>query len=691
MEHADSIISSEDAPMGLHIGGAAANVSDAPDPAPPRPDTPSQVASVITNAPVNETGARSREIIRVEVEPSLISDRSTIRRQRPEQNLDPERTRFVNELEGLIYTAEDLGTQRDLARGIYSIIQRERTSAATAGIHSAAQVFEEETKASGNPPMNEPRPPRPFMYEDGFSGGNQGIPPGSFAEGPANDSAGQPAGAPGPFVPGTSHAPAYPPFGQSYMMFGDAPLVLNALPQKFENKDDFPWEEYESALIGVCEGRNEASKISLLQQSLGKGPRGWYNLRKQLKYKPFAEQIEAFRQEYSRRDPEDNVENPPNIYMKAGENVHDFQNRILRLYMHLAPMVPKANPKDTDAQRNQKMNEYHFKFREHDKKMRDNFIHGLPAKYHKTILRQRPRPNSFEAAYDIAKRMWRIDQQVKTAETEAVVSQARQYNQDLAVTYLGMKAEDASDESDASEEALNDETPTFVHFAERLQQKPKAKGILKKPAAEQPKNTEKSKKEAIVSKQIEKEKTTKGLIQQLQGLQATLVSLEQKNQNLEKNFHDKLEKTGNDMTERMRDMLTKDAKPTAKAGTKGDPLTEDAEKEIKKPRPKCDYCGRFGHWAADCRKRLETSQKKPVQGRGNNKPKQTNGNNQQKKSNDQNKSEKESKKSNQGDKKWQAVNKNITEMQATMSTVADSVKQSVQVMTALTAKLDSKN
>jgi len=50
MEHADSIISSEDAPMGLHIGGAAANVSDAPDPAPPRPDTPSQVASVITNA-----------------------------------------------------------------------------------------------------------------------------------------------------------------------------------------------------------------------------------------------------------------------------------------------------------------------------------------------------------------------------------------------------------------------------------------------------------------------------------------------------------------------------------------------------------------------------------------------------------------------------------------------------------------
>jgi len=544
------------------------------------------------------------------------------------------KAQFVDAFETLIYAAEDLGTQRDLARGMYSM-------------------------------ANQQQPDRPVALAQA-------------------------------------------------QILGEIPLVMHARPPKFEDKDDLPWEEFENALLGACRGRTEETKISLLQQSLGKGPQGWYNCQ-DLRTKPFETQLKEFRREYSRRDPDGRDELPTRIIMKPGETVHEFQTRIRRHFMYLIPILPVISPQDDPGKRAEMKLEFRFKVQKHDSDMRDMFIQGLPTLYHRKMLNLKKPPKTFREATEIAKKWHRADQKIKKSEAEYALMQTRQFNQELALNYLAAKGPQADSEDEDDEVDEDDTTPPFVYAAEFMQKnrrKPDQKEISATKSAEE--HNEKVKRE--VAKQIEKEKKEKAAKEwafQLGEMQTLLADISKKTDKVEESIAEKMDEQDKKFAERLQKMLTTDAKPTGKAGTKADPLTEDAEKEVRK-RVRCDCCGRFGHWTADCRFRLGADQKNPVQGRNRGNPGQRNGNRNNRFNNDnnnrnnsgnnnrrnrdeddggknQNNQQKGNGNNNKSGGKWQNnVVKTLETMESCLQKTNENVQQTAQVLQAM-LKPDAKN
>ena len=507
------------------------------------------------------------------------------------------RAEFINALEDLIHTSENMGTQRDLARGLAGMVQGQQ----------------------------------PRMHQRFYS-----------AE--------------------------------------DDPIVIHTGPQKFEDRDDMPWEEFENSLNAATIGRSEKIKISMLQASLGKGPLGWYNVQ-DMRYKPYDEQMRIFREAFSKRDPKGRKEKPSIIVMKPGETVHEFQTRIRRHFMHLSPLIPNITDRDSLRDRIQKQLDYKFECREHDAEMLDMFTKGLPPHYHRKLLLKHNAPATLADAVKMVQEWFRVDQRVKRAETEFALQQTRQHNQDMVTTYLAVDEEESKNDQSSDEED-DEEKNAFVAAAELLlkSRKPEYRR-LKNPVAEKSEQAKKEEVRKLIQKK-KADKEAKDVTKQLKGLQTLLSSIDKKTA--------KIEGDNKKLTDKMKEMLTTNAKPKAKAGTKGDPSPADAEREAKK-RVQCSFCGRFGHWTAECRRR-ETGNsngkpKKPVQGREKTKP-------QKSQKDDKKVSWRDKKPDNKkdDDKGWKKdVSKNMAAIGDTLAIVAEGAKASNKILTALVTSAESKN
>lgn len=345
---------------------------------------------------------------------------------------------------------------------------------------------------------------------------------------------------------------------------------------KFDNESDYPWEEFENNLLSQCEGKSESDKKTILRTSLGPHVRGWYTLQKRLMSLTFSEQIDAFRKNYSKRM-EGREALPPPMLLQTSETVDQFATRLRRAFVHMTPLPVVDNPNWTEMERTLKSAMYEAEEKRLDSMMKEMFMRGLPDGWYKKLNVMKMPPKTLEEVIDITKR-WERGEQLAT-EQALMNSQIRStdINKRAALTYLSMK-----EEEDPIPEPCEGEH-TMLATARILQ-----KHKVKVP----PKSAEQALAEQLAATQLAQEKRDK---RRQEEHIAAMAGLEEKLTTFISHA------MGDVLPKKLEKMMTRDSKPTAKAGTKGDPTVEQLQ--AKSRGLVCSRCEKLGHFAKECRAR----------------------------------------------------------------------------------------
>jgi hypothetical protein len=359
--------------------------------------------------------------------------------------------------------------------------------------------------------------------------------------------------------------------------------MVNVDLPKFNDDGTMTWESFERTLTYRLAGRPPRQKIEMLQMALGQDALEWYNLEEGIWNLPYEDQLEKLRDNFSlRQSGEEGMGVPHDVVMKAGEPIGKYRIRAAHACLHLKPAAFRAITGEDKRKEAARKIQHYGDERCYEKILKDVFIAGLPSMY-RTKIFDKPELMS-QSLQVIVKQCKTWEKGVKVVQRGDASNLQKQniaFHNAAAVAYHTQKQESGDDSS------ADEEEPTFVGVARALSNESKPQ----KHEEITSKNREKSVKFAVET-QLVKEKQ-KAQQMQLQALVAKIEELETKVAN--EKLAEQVEKTLGDMLpDRMRDMMIKDTKPTAKAGTKGDPTAEQLE-EIRRNKAERNFQGRAGY------------------------------------------------------------------------------------------------
>lgn len=347
--------------------------------------------------------------------------------------------------------------------------------------------------------------------------------------------------------------------------------LTNIKPPRFDGDGTLNWEDFEAHIESQFDGKSFKQQRSLLQACLGPKPRKWYFQKDELWLKPISEQLRRLRNKYSiRRDGEEDYGVPHDVVMKPGETIDDYEMRVTEACVHLKPRPFKRIPgelRKTEAFREVKQFADKVAY---DKMEKGVFIGGLPNKFRTRLFNNNElRAKPLSDIIDECKKWEKTQRLVKRGDVTNMQLQSIAFQNDAAIAYHTQKYKS---ESTDEESGTDDEKPKFVELANKvLREKSKRnENVVSK---------RDSKIKAAVDAEIAKEKQIEKQEKVYQTLLAKMEQLQEK-VNPEK-IQEQISSLGESLPGLIKSMMTEDTKPTAKAGTKGDPSTEDSEKQYQ--------------------------------------------------------------------------------------------------------------
>jgi hypothetical protein len=349
--------------------------------------------------------------------------------------------------------------------------------------------------------------------------------------------------------------------------------LTNLKIPKFKDDGTFPWEEFESIIEMRTNGKTETYKIELLQQSLGTDVLAWYTGNR-LAHKSFMEQLTALRKYYSKhREGETGIGMPHRILWQAGDNIRGYNLRVNRACLHMIPRAFLDRNDETLADRAKRWQEHVLEEQAYKLQKKNAFVNGLPHQYQQRLFnRQELLKKPLEEIVDRCQAWESAAQRAKEGALANRQSANIELNSAKAQVYHAQRNIDSDDEDWSDPETDDDEKePLFVGLANEIlnnsEGKPKKRVSIGKTTTI----------EKAVDNQLKKEREQKNL----QSLVAKMSQFESKIDQIEtatgKKLAEQLTAEMDKLPAMMKDMLIKDAKPVAKAGTKGDPTIEQAD------------------------------------------------------------------------------------------------------------------
>jgi hypothetical protein len=195
------------------------------------------------------------------------------------------------------------------------------------------------------------------------------------------------------------------------------------------------------------------------------------------------------------------------------------------------------------------------------------FTGGLPGNYRRKLFnRDELRAGPLQAIVKACKRWEKTERLVQLGDASNMQLQKMAFHNAAAVSYHAKKAEseDNSDDMDTDEDV-----PAFVGLAE------KTLGTGKKSTRFEAARKNEKNVDAAVNAQIAKEKQAKEKVKEQQQYSALVAKIEQLEAISKPEVMEEI------LQKKVESMMTKDTKPTAKAGTKGDPMTEHSEEQYQ--------------------------------------------------------------------------------------------------------------
>jgi hypothetical protein len=356
--------------------------------------------------------------------------------------------------------------------------------------------------------------------------------------------------------------------------------LTNIKPPRFDGDGSLNWEDFEAHIESQFDGKNFKQQRSLLQACLGPKPRKWYFQKDELWLQPIAEQMRRLRNKYSvRRDGEEDYGVPHDVVMIPGESIDDYEMRVTEACVHLRPRTFKripGEPREKEAFREIK---YFADKVAYNKMEKGVFIGGLPNKFRTRLFNNNElRAKPLADIVDECKKWEKTQKMVKHGDVTNMQLQAIAFESAKATTYLTQKLRSESGDEDSEAE----DQPKFVELANKAM-----RGKDRRRDNSASRQAEKVK--AEVDAQIVREKKTE---KQEKMIQTLLAKMEQIQEQVKpEKIQEQIASLGESLPDMIKTMMTKDTKPTAKAGTKGDPMTEDTEQQYQERQQKYNNRG----------------------------------------------------------------------------------------------------
>ena len=347
---------------------------------------------------------------------------------------------------------------------------------------------------------------------------------------------------------------------------------------KFNGDGEISWEEFERQVRNRTKGLAGHIRADLLQSAFGPRVIGWYNINPDLWKHSFEDQLTALRQNYSRkRGARGIIGMPRHISMKANEEIDDFVQRIVRSCIHLEPSPFRKKAGEDEHDEKLRRLEHYTCNKLYERVTRDMFVQGLPLNLQRRVRAKKEQMKTLKDAIEFVKDLQEDENDMIGCDLYNKQQQVTMFQHDRAATYHSQTVE-----SDEDEDAFVAVTQT----AARGNNNPKAVDQLQTRVAE-------------VEQKMQQQKLSQGENRKV--LQTLVAKVGELGTEISDN-----------LPEKMKRMLTEDTKPTAKAGTKGDPTLEQVEEQRSKaPKNKrqCITCGKIGHWTEDCYKNTRPPKK----------------------------------------------------------------------------------
>jgi hypothetical protein len=355
------------------------------------------------------------------------------------------------------------------------------------------------------------------------------------------------------------------------------PVYLRTIkPNRYNDDGKQSWEDFETQLTYQIYDKLPRQKVEILQASLGPEVLEWYHLQDDLWKKPYEEQIKQLRGNYSERgDGETPVDIPHDVVMKAGETISQYNIRAQRACIHLKPEPLQINPNESDHRQTARKIQYFGEKLNFERTQKNVFITGLPGPYRRKLFnRDELRAGPLQAIVRQCKRWEKTEQLVKRGDVNNSQLTSMAYHKSGAVSYPAQASGDANSDESSDEADEDEEVPTYSGTIESGfgNAKKSAKNALPQKADKEVRFTVES--QAAQEKQKAKEKKN------YLALVAKIEQLEEltKPEKLKERVDASLEGM---LAGKVKSMMTKDTKPTAKAGTKGDPFTAKTEEQYR--------------------------------------------------------------------------------------------------------------
>jgi hypothetical protein len=351
---------------------------------------------------------------------------------------------------------------------------------------------------------------------------------------------------------------------------GDLQLT-NIKPPRFDGDGTLNWEDFENHLESHLDGRSFKQQRALLQACLGPKPRKWYFQEDELWQKPIEEQLKTLRNQYShRKEGEEDYGVPHDVVMKIDEKIDDYGMRVAEACAHLKPRPFKRIPDEDPNKETFREIKYFADKVAYTKLKKGVFIGGLPNKYRtKLFNKDKLRAKPLEDIIDACKKWEKTTSMVKRGDVTNMQLQSLAFQGDAAQVYVAQKRRRNSDTDDES--GTDSEQPAFVSLAKQIQESKDHEDAASK---------YEKKVKARVNAQIAKEQKEEQREKVYQALLAKIDELEKETTKTGK-MQDQIQSLGESLPGMIKTMMVKDTKPTAKAGTKGDPMTEDTERQFQ--------------------------------------------------------------------------------------------------------------
>jgi hypothetical protein len=354
------------------------------------------------------------------------------------------------------------------------------------------------------------------------------------------------------------------------------PVYLRTIkPNRFNDDGKQSWEDFETQLTYQIYDKLPRQKVEILQASLGPEVLEWYHLQDDLWKKPYEEQIKQLRGNYSERgDGETPVDIPHDVVMKTGETISQYNIRAQRACIHLKPEPLQPNPADSEHRQTARKIQYFGEKLNFERTQKNVFITGLPGPYRRKLFnRDELRAGPLQAIVRQCKRWEKTEQLVKRGDVNNSQLTSMAYHKSGSVSYpaqasCNADSDESSDEADEEEEIATCSGTVETGFGNS---KKSAKNVsLQKP----------DKEVRFVESQAMQEKQKAKDKKNYLALVAKIEQLEEltKPEKLKERVDASLEGM---LAGKVKSMMTKDTKPTAKAGTKGDPFTEKTEEQYR--------------------------------------------------------------------------------------------------------------